>query len=400
MRKDLNKKRYTVLLAATLANLLASIVYIWSVISKGLIEDLNWTSKEASLPYTVITIFFAISMVIFGKMQDEKGPRLTVSIGSALMGAGLILSGIFMEPKIMILTMGIIAGTGMGAIYASTSPPAVKWFSSEKKGLVTGIVVGGVGISSVLYSPLSNYLVNTVGVPNTLIYIGVGSSIISLALAQLLDNPPEGFIPKRASSNEKKEIKELKDFTWQEMIKTMNFYKIWIMFTLSSSAGLMIVGHISNIAKVQVNWEAGFILVILLSIFNALGRLLGGTISDKIGRINLMKLAFIMQGINMFIFPSYTNIGLLSFGVAVAGLCYGSSFSIFPAAVTDLYGIRNFGINYGLVFTSWGAGGIIGPMTAAAIFDATNSYYAGYIVAGLLLVISTIIAFAFKPEKD
>ncbi|MDU5083461.1 OFA family MFS transporter [uncultured Tissierella sp.] len=399
MEKDLTTKKYKVLWAATLTNVIAGLVYIWSVISKALIEDLNWTSKEASLPYTMVTVFFVIAMVIFGKIQDEKGPKLTVTIGGILMGAGLIFSGIFTDPKIMILTMGVIAGTGIGTVNASTVPPAVKWFPHEKKGMITGIVVAGVGLSSVFYSPLANYLIDKVGISKTFIYIGVGALILTLILAQLLENPPEGFLSQKTTSTEKKKDKSSNDFTWKEMIKTLNFYKLWLMLTFSSSAGLMIIGHVSSIAKSQVNWQSGFILVILLSIFNALGRILGGTLSDKIGRVSLMKMVFILQGVNMFLFAKYSNIGLLAIGVAIAGLCYGAAFSVFPAAVTDLYGIKNFGINYGLTYTGWGVGGIIGPMTAAAIFDSTHNYNTAYIVAGTLLVISTIIAFTFKPER-
>ncbi len=399
MGKNLEKKAYKVLWTATLINVIAGIVYIWSVISKALIDDLNWTSKEASLPYTMITVFFVIAMVIFGKIQDEKGPRLTITIGGVLMGMGLILSGIFTGPKIMILTMGVIAGTGIGTVNASTAPPAVKWFPHEKKGMITGIVVAGVGLSAVFYSPLANSLINLVGISKTFIYIGVGALILTVILVQLLENPPEGFVPKGTNPIEKGKEKGFNDFTWKEMMKTANFYKLWFMLAFSSSAGLMIIGHVSNIAKTQVNWQAGFILVIILSIFNTLGRILGGTLSDKIGRINLLKLVFIIQGINMFLFIYYSNVVLLSIGVAIAGLCYGAGFSVFPAAVTDLYGIKNFGINYGLVYTSWGVGGIIGPMTAAAIFDSTNNYNTAYIVAGILLVISTIIAFTFKYKS-
>ncbi len=398
MEKNLNKKAYIVLCAAILTNVIAGLVYIWSVISKALIDDLNWTSKEASLPYTMITVFFVIAMVIFGKIQDEKGPKVTVTIGGIFMGIGLILSGIFTEPKIMILTMGLIAGTGIGTVNASTVPPAVKWFPPEKKGMITGIVVAGVGLSSVFYSPLANYLINLVGISKTFIYIGTGALILTIILAQLLENPPEGFIPEGTKDNKNEIGKSSKDFTWKEMMKTSNFYKLWLMLGFSSSAGLMIIGHVSNIAKTQVNWQRGFILVILLSIFNTLGRILGGTLSDKIGRINLLKGAFILQGINMFLFTYYSNVGFLSIGVAIAGLCYGAGFSVFPAAVTDLYGIKNFGINYGLVYTGWGVGGIIGPMTAAAIFDLTGTYNNAYIVAGILLIISTLIAFTFGTE--
>lgn len=391
-----NKRAYRVLLAATGVNFLSGILYIWSVISKSLVETLNWTSKEASLPYTILTIFFVISMAIFGKVQDEKGPRLPGILGCIFMGSGIILSGIFTTPIAMILSMGVITGTGIGMINASTAPPVVKWFPKEKKGLVTGIVVGGVGLSSVFYSPLANYLISNIGISKTLLYVGIGALILSTMLARFLENPPEGFnVETKITTKTTKSG----DYSLGEMLKTLDFYKLWIMLAFSSTAGLMVIGHLSNIAKVQIGWEAGFVLVILIAIFNTLGRILGGSISDKIGRINLMKSIFILQGVNMFLFPLYINVGLLSLGVIIAGLCYGAGFSVFPAATTDLYGIKNFGTNYGLMFTGWGLGGVIGPMTAATIFDATGSYNTAYIVAGFLLLVSTILAFTFKGEK-
>ncbi|KOR26740.1 OFA family MFS transporter [Clostridium sp. L74] len=395
----MNKKSYKVLLAATSTNFIAGLIYIWSVISKSLINDLNWTSKQASLPYTMITVSFVIAMVVFGKVQDMKGPKLTVTLGGILMGLGLILSGIFTEPNIMVITMGIIAGAGIGTINASTTPPVVKWFPHEKKGMVTGIVVAGIGLSSAFYSPLANYLIKTIGLSKTFIYIGVGALILSVILAQFLENPPKDFVHKNINLKTKKDIQSSNDCTWQEMIKTADFYKLWLMLAFSSSAGLMIIGHISNIAKIQVNWQGGFILVILLAIFNTLGRVLGGTLSDKMDRINLMKLIFILQGINMFVFTKYSNVGLLSVGVAIAGLCYGAGFAIFPAAATDRYGVKNFGINYGLIYTGWGIGGIIGPMTAAAIFDTTGNYNSAYIVASVLMIIAAIIGLTFKTKR-
>lgn len=397
-------KSLKVLTAATGINFIAGLLYIWSVISKSLVNELHWTSKQASLPYTISTVSFVIAMVVFGKIQDAKGPRVTATIGGILLGTGLILSGLTTSPIMMILTLGIIAGAGIGIINVSTTPPALKWFAPEKKGMITGIVVAGVGLSSIFYSPLANFLMKEVGISKTFIYIGIGALIASVILAQFLQNPPKDYVPegKDKSTNQKKNsANSSRDFSSNEMLKSKNFYKLWIMLAFSSSAGLMIIGHISNIAKVQVNWEGGFLLVIFLAIFNTLGRIIGGTLSDKIGRVNLMRGIFILQGLNMFLFAKYNNIALIAFGAAVAGLCYGAGFSVFPATVSDLYGTKYFGANYGLMFTSWGLGGIIGPMTGAFILDSTGNYNTAYLVAFGLLVISTIVTFTFKTStKD
>jgi MFS family permease len=164
MFKNKSTKGWTVVLAATGINFIAGLLYIWSVISKGLITELHWSSKQASLPYTVATVAFVISMAIFGKVQDSKGPKLTAMISGILMGGGLILSGFTSSPMLMVLTFGIITGAGIGISNVSTTPPAVKWFPPEKKGLVTGIVVAGVGIASVFYSPLTHSLIESAGI--------------------------------------------------------------------------------------------------------------------------------------------------------------------------------------------------------------------------------------------
>jgi MFS family permease len=390
-----------------LINLIIGILYIWSIISKSLVNDLGWTSKQASLPYTFVTITFVIAMAIFGKLQDTRGPRITATIASVLLGIGIILSGVFVSPVMLVVTFGIIGGAGIGTANVATVPPAVKWFPPAQKGMVTGVSVAGIGISAVVYSPLANALLNSFGISKTFIYIGIGALILMLVLSQFLTNPPEGYVPQ-SDRPAKKQVQKagpsaastpVPDKSLSDVLKSSSFYRLWIMFMFSSSAGLMIIAHAANIAKFQITWEGGFYMVILLSVFNAAGRILGGLVSDKIGRINLMRIIFGLQAVNMLVFKFYSNIPLLAVGIAVAGLCYGAGFSVFPASVMDLFGMKNFGVNYGLIMTGWGLGGVIGPMMAAAVFDASKNYFMAYIIAGILLVVTLLISFTFRSRK-
>jgi len=402
MSGKLRRKAWSVLCVSFLINLIIGILYIWSIISKSLVNDLHWSSKEASLPYTLVTVTFVIAMAIFGRMQDTKGPRITATIASILLGVGIILSGVFVNPFMMAISFGVIAGAGIGIANVSTVPPAVKWFPPEKKGMVTGVSVAGIGISAVVYSPLANGLLQSVGIEKTFIYIGIAALIFMLLLSQFLVNPPEGYVPTSKATPKKSPKKAVssssRDMGLKDIIKTSSFYKYWIMFMISSTAGLMVIAHAANIAKVQISWEGGFYLVILLSVFNATGRISGGAISDKIGRLNLMRIIFGLQAINMLVFMFYSNVGMLALGIAVAGFCYGASFSVFPATIMDLYGMKHFGANYGLIMTAWGVGGVIGPMMAAAIFDANKNYDMSYIVSGILLVITFLITFTVRSR--
>lgn len=395
-----NVKGWLVVLTATGINFVAGLLYIWSIIGKGLITELHWSSKQASLPYTVATIAFVISMAIFGKVQDSKGPRLTAMISGILMGGGLILSGFTTNPVLMVITFGIITGAGIGISNVSTTPPAVKWFPPEKKGLITGIVVAGVGIASVFYSPLTHSFVETVGISKTFSYIGIGSLILIVLLAQFLSNPPEEKAAQAAEETVKHASAASTDTDWRGLIKRFDFYKLWIMLVFSASAGLMIIAHAANITKVQVDWEGGYLLIILLAVFNAGGRLLGGAVSDKLKKTTVMKAIFIIQAVNMLLFTQYTSIVSLAAGVSIAGLCYGATFSVFPATVLQMYGMKYFGANYGLIMTAWGVGGVIGPMTAAAIFDANKNYSTAYYIACILLAVATLVAFTFRRPHE
>ena len=364
----MDKKAWRVLAAATGISFLAGLLYIWSVIAGGLVQQFGWTSKQASLPYTVATVCMVLAMAVFGRVQDKFGPRLTGMLSGLLIGIGLILSGLVSDPLLMVITFGIITGTGIGISSISTTPPAVKWFPPARKGLVTGIVVAGIGIASVFYSPLAHTLIETAGISATFLTIGVGALVLIVLLALLLVNPPAGYIAggtiEAADAGKKDAVKlvtHAPDVATRNMVRRADFWLLWVMFAGSSAAGLMIIGHAASITKVQIGWEGGFILVGMLAVFNAAGRFIGGAISDKIDKMTLLRIIFLVQAMNMLLFTSYRSVPMLAVGVALAGLSYGATFSVFPSTLMHLYGVKHFGANYGLMMSAWGVGGIIGP---------------------------------------
>jgi OFA family oxalate/formate antiporter-like MFS transporter len=424
-------KGWIVTMSATGINLILGILYIWSIMGKALINEYNWSSTAASLPYTVSIVIFAIVMIFAGRVQDVKGPRLSSVFGGLLLGGGLILSGFAKTPFLMVLTYGLLGGSGIGFCYAATTPPAVKWFPLEKKGLISGIVVSGVGFAAVYISPLTNMLIAKQGVSNSFFTLGFGALVIIVVLSQFLINPPAGYVPvadkskaspgntnsgkqptvKNATdtNNSKEEKKDKgiqndkeknKQYEWHEMLKTKAFYKLWIMYAFSASAGLMIIGHLAVIANKQANWDKGFYLVVFLAIFNTLGRIAGGILSDKLGHTTTMRILFILQAVNMMLFSKYLNPVTLGFGAAITGLSYGALFSVFPAAIADYYGTKNLGVNYGFLFTSWGFAGVIGPLLAGRILDITGEYGLSYIVSAVLLIIASVFTFAGRKKQQ
>jgi OFA family oxalate/formate antiporter-like MFS transporter len=187
---------------------------------------------------------------------------------------------------------------------------------------------------------------------------------------------------------------------WHEMLRTGQFYQLWLMFVLAASAGLMIISQVALIAKDQAHIDKlGYAPVAILAIFNTLGRVVSGFLSDRIGRANTMILAFALQAVNMFAFIHYTTPALLIFGAAFTGLCYGTIFTLFPATTADFYGVKNLGVNYGLVFTGFGVAGVIGPMLGGKIRDAFGSYHNAFTISAIMLLAGAVLAFILKAPK-
>ncbi|HHX74413.1 MAG TPA: OFA family MFS transporter [Firmicutes bacterium] len=393
MGNNYARKGWIVAFSATGITLAAGLVYVWSVISNGLIQHYKWTSMQASLPYTTLTVAFVISMMVFGKIQDKKGPRLCNVLSGIFIGSGMVLSGLVRTPWVMIITFGILTGAGIGITNIATAP-ALKWFPPEKKGLISGIVVCGAGLAPIIYSPLANYLINAVGIARTFISIGIVVCCVIIFLARLIDNPPPGM--GQATGRGEQAAGNAPDLTSAEMLKTADFYKLWLILALSAAAGLMVFAHATTIARVQAHWDSGYLLVILLAVFNAAGRLGGGTLSDLIGRTHLLRIIFLLQIINLLLFPRFASVPLLAAGMAVTGFYYGATFSVFPALAADFFGLKNFGANYGLIFTAWGVSGLIGPTIAAGTFDATGNFNLSYFISAALLLVVFAVTFTLR----
>jgi MFS transporter, OFA family, oxalate/formate antiporter len=400
MTKSYNiSKSWLIVVSAFAINLVVGILYSWSVLKKALVNDWGWTNTDASLPYTVAVAILAFSTIFAGRAQDKIGPRRVALTGGLLFGLGLIASGYAASPLLMMVTFGIVGGIGIGLGYAATTPCAIKWFDPSKKGLISGIVVSGVGLSPVYIAPLTDYFIRTFGIQQSFIILGTMAIVVTLIFAMFLVNPPEGFLPKKPIANTNP-MSAIRDIDWLAMVKTKQFIVLWLVYMLSATAGLMLIGHLASIAATQASWQAGFILVVILSVFNALGRVSGGLLSDKVGRTTAMLIVFLLQAFNMIGFIYYGSIPLLVFGSIVAGLAYGALFSLFPATTADFFGVKNLGVNYGLIFTGWGVAGIIGPVLGGMVADQTGKYTFSYIIASGMLFLGAVLVKTIKsPQK-
>jgi len=392
-------RAWAVLAGAVAINLTMGFNYSWSIINKALVSDWRWTSLEASLPFSIYSAVYSLSMLFSGRAQDKFGPRIVATVGSIVLGAGMVACSFAVSPLLMAISYGLVVSIGNSMCYATTIPSVVKWFPPARRGLVTGTVMSALGLAAVYVAPLASWLLASYGIANTFLFLGAGAVAVILVAAQYLGNPPAGYDCHSAVDRKTvvmTSIQPGREFDWQEMVRTANFYKIWLMFFFSASAGLMILSHVATIAKIQADWENGFYLVILLAVCNTLGRIVGGTLSDRFGRIGMMKGVFFVLAANLAVFSFYVSLPLIIMGVIVTGLCYGAIITMFPLATSDFYGVKHLGVNYGLVMTAWGSAGVFGPILAGWAVDASGAYLLAYQVSAVLLLAATAIAFTVK----
>jgi OFA family oxalate/formate antiporter-like MFS transporter len=385
-------------------NLALGVLYTWSVISKGVPDAWGWSETDKSLPYAIACLVFCLIMVPAGRMQDKIGPRIVATIGGILVGLGMILASRTTSPMGYIIGFGVLAGAGIGFGYASATPPAVKWFPAAKTGLIAGLVVSGFGLASVYAAPLAKWMTSTYGLPTMVMAFGMGFLVVVVGLAQLLTPPPKGYVPAgtpAATPNANLDKKE--DFTPVEMLTTWQFYVLWFMYACGAGAGLMIISKLAKIAQDQAGISLGFVLVAVLAVGNGAGRIVAGTLSDKIGRKATLFLCFTIQAVSILLLSVTSQgsflakPGVLAVLSALIGANYGANLALFPSVTKDYYGLKNFGVNYGLVFTAWGLGGFMLSLLAGKVYDATKVFTFAYYCSAGLLVAAAMVTFLVKP---
>ncbi|MGQ9677725.1 MAG: L-lactate MFS transporter [bacterium] len=393
--------RWLIVVGAILIQLCLGAIYAWSVFRKPLESNLNITATQASLPFSFVLISFALSTVIGGRLQDKFGPRMVAIIGGILLAAGMILASFARNIGMLVLAYGIISGIGIGFAYVCPISAGVKWFP-DKRGLITGLAVAGFGAGALIVAPLARALIDSIGPFLTFRYLGIVYFVLIFFGALILRNPPAGFLPAgwHPPQSSAKTITRV-DFSAGQMMKTVQFWLIWLTYFAGCAAGLMIIGQTSPIAQEMAGFtkETAALGVSVLAIFNTIGRIFWGRISDSIGRTKALSLMFLINAvatIGYFLIPTLP--GIFWVGIALVGSSFGGYLAIYPAVTADYYGTKYSGINYGLVFTAYGTGGLLSNIFAPRIKEITGNYNLAFIVTAVLCLFAmAIISFFLHP---
>ncbi|HCZ9584493.1 TPA: OFA family MFS transporter [Vibrio cholerae] len=393
-------KAMRILLAGFCINLCLGILYAWSVFNKALVTDFGWSAADASSPYAIATIAFSVCLLVAGILQDRMGPRNILILGTTLTGLGMIASGFASSVLMLNLTFGVMTGAGIGFGYACLSPSAMKWFHPSKKGMVNGLIAAGFDLAAIYLAPLTSALITHLGIQTSFMILGAGVLAIAVPLACTINNPPAGYVPaepKLKAGQEAKVVAKVANLSWKAMLKTPQFYALWLMYALAASVGLMIIGNITNIASVQANLPNAVYLASILAIFNSGGRVAAGILSDKIGGVRTLLLAFLLQGGNMVLFATFDSEFTLIIGTAIAAVGYGTLLAVFPSITAEFYGLKNYGTNYGVLYTSWGIGGAIGAAVVGYSMTHGGGYNLAYTISAAMMAVCILLALITKP---
>ncbi|MFA6018656.1 MAG: OFA family MFS transporter [Rhodospirillales bacterium] len=404
--------RWLVVLGAVLVQLSLGAIYAWSVFTPALTKA-GWTKLDTQLVFSIGLAVFALVMVWAGRRIAIWGPRRLAATGGLVLGAGYLLAGLLGGTNFwaVALGVGVVGGAGIGLGYVVPIAVAMRWFP-DKKGMITGIAVAGFGFGAMGWVKLADswgHLIPSIGLANTFIVYGVAFAALVLTGSLWMVFPPGGWLPQGWTPPPKTESNGGHDFSPGEMLKSIQFYLIFITFAFGASAGLMAVGlmklypmealQASGYSLAEASAIAGTAMAVFFSLANGIGRIAWGMISDRIGRRPAILLMSATQGI---IFLAFTQMAgsevLLYLGAMLIGFNFGGNFALFPTITADTFGTNSVGQNYPYVFLSYGVGGIAGPILGGALGDLGN-FPLAFTICGSACLLGAVLIFFLRPAK-
>ncbi|MDD1676753.1 MAG: OFA family MFS transporter [Methanomicrobiales archaeon] len=400
---DARTGRWVFVILGLVINLCCGSIYAWSVFAKPLEQLFHVGATESLLPFIIFLATFAVVMPFAGRPLDRYGPRLLTIIGGIIIGIGWILGSMATSMGMLSITYGIIGGAGVGIVYNCPIGVAGRWFP-DRRGLAVGATVLGFGLSPLITAPLARQWIQVFGPLTTFGYFGGIFLVLIVLLALPLRFPPDGWKPKGWEPG-RAGIVKAQDLSRNEMVRTRSFWGLWICYVIGTLAGLMAIGISSSVGQevflLSAATAASFTGI--FAIFNGIGRPIFGHFVDRSGPQRTAMLSFLIIFLAAGILALGAGTGLTAvyvIGFAALWLCLGGWLAIAPACTASFCGTKHYGPNYGLVFTAYGVGAILGNLLAGRLRDILGSYTAVFMPVAILAIAGILIAyFTLKPPE-
>lgn len=373
-------------------------VYAWSVYTQPLQAAFGWTSTQATAPFSIAIFFLGVGAVIGGRWQDRAGPRRVALTGALMWGAGNLLAGLGTArfgAGWLYFTYGVMGGLGLGLGYVTPVAAVTKWFP-DRRGLGSGLVVGGFGLGAFLYAHILRSLPAFSGVPSPALAgamleaftaSGVAFAVLGGGAAMLVRNPPAPASSAVAVGPDGP------DFTPGQMVRTPQFWAAFAMLFLNVAAGILFISNAVPIMRELTGATLAVAAAVYgtIALANALGRFLWGAVSDRVGRRAAFAAIYLLQIAVFLAVGRVHSMWLVAPLFALVLLCYGGGFGVMPSLVADWFGTKHLGVNYGYVLLAWSAAGVVGPGFVAAVKDRTGSYGGALPATAALLGVAVLL---------
>jgi len=394
--------RWIIAIAAVLIQIALGAVYAWSVFRAPLVNQFHWSISEVTLTFTISIFVLGVSAFFGGLWLNRTGPRVVALSGGVLYGLGVFLAS-FSAHRLwwLYLSYGLIGGIGLGFGYIVPVAVLVKWFP-DRRGLITGVAVGGFGAGALITAPVATSLIQSVGVLTTFAYLGISYLVVTVAGGLFMQNPPEGWHPEgwTPTASETKQ-RARHDYSLREALQTWQWYALWLLLFLNTFAGISIISQEAPIFQelIGVSAVVAASMVGIASIGNAVGRVFWAWVSDLISRRTTFLVMFLMQVALFWFLPSIAAVALMTILTFLILMCYGGGFGTMPAFAADYFGSKNVGPIYGLMLTAWGFASAVGPLLIAYMRETTGSYHGALHIIALVMAISAVLPILVSPPE-
>jgi len=395
------KGRWGIVAAAILVQLALGAIYAWSVFSKAMgvkaSSVFEFSKQDATLPFEVAIGCIFIGSLIGGRIQDKRGPRLVALVGGVMYSVGIILASTVHTKDqlwLLVLSYGVLGGIGLGAAYITPIAMLVKWFP-DKRGLITGLAVGGFGAGALITSPIANRLIaQSPSVPTkAFLPLGIGYLVAVVIGASLFRNPPAGYtVPGYVPATTGRVTGSGRDYTLTEALRTPQWYLLTAILALNTTCGIALISQAATTATDIAGYGTATAASVVgtLAFFNGGGRIFWAALSDKIGRMPSFIGMLALQGACFLVLPHASNPTLFFLVAAIIYLCYGGGFGTMPATAADYFGPPNAGAIYGAMIIAWSVGGVVGPLLVAQL-SSGGQYTRAYTVIAVIAFVALVL---------
>ena len=397
---EYNMNRWVRLWSAVVAMvMIGNLQYAWTLFAQPMVKahaDQHWRLSDVQWGFGLFIAVGTWSMPFLARFIDTAGPRILMGLSGLLCALGWGSLG-HVNNLTSFYMLYAMAGIGVACVYACGVSIAVKWFP-DRRGTASGIITAGYGMGAALFNPIFDHLIRTIGYSDTFLWTGISHGLLIALSGLVLVNPPTGYKVAAAASKVKLRSDGI-DFNYREMLRTPQFYFLFLAMLSVGIGGLMVTAQLKPVAtNFKVGEAALTVALILTPLANGSSRILWGWVSDYLGREWTMFTAFLLQAIFLIAATTLGRTGDVMFVamMVMVFLTWGELYVLFPAMLADLYGTKNSALNYSFLYSAKGFASLIGSGIAATLFEKTGTWNYAFLGSAALAVVSALLALCVR----